>query len=100
MKRTLAVFALLAACGGKKAPPAITTVPMPSGSALKPFDPAQPSLARPSGMTVFDGRAYIALGNYDASYTPRGPGLLGVLDLATGDLSTIDLGGADAKRCL
>ncbi|HET7785126.1 MAG TPA: hypothetical protein VFL36_04090 [Myxococcales bacterium] len=100
MKRAVHILALLAACGGKNAPPAITTVPMPAGSALKPFDPAQPSLARPSGMTVFGGKAYVALGNYDASYTPRGPGLLAVLDLATGDLSTIDLGGAGGKRCL
>jgi hypothetical protein len=100
MKRLTPILLALAACGGKKAPPAITIVPMPSGAALKPFDPAQPSLARPSGMTVFGGRAYIALGNYDASYTPRGPGLLAVLDFATGDLSTIDLGGADGKRCL
>jgi hypothetical protein len=101
VKRIAAVVLFLAACGGKpKAPVSITSVPMPAGAALKPFDPAQPGLARPSAMTVYNGRAYIALGNYDATYTVRGPGMLAVLDPATGNLSTIDLGGASGKQCL
>lgn len=101
MKRTVPFLLLLAACGGKpRAPVSISNVPMPAGAALKPFDPAQPGLARPSVMTLYNGKAYIALGNYDASYTVRGPGMLAVLDPATGSLSTIDLGGASGKQCL
>ncbi|HZX94655.1 MAG TPA: hypothetical protein VFE90_09065 [Myxococcales bacterium] len=101
MKLVAAIVLALTACGGKfKAPPSVPNVAMPSGSALKPFDPAQPSLARPTGMTVFNGKAYIALANYDASFVPRGPGLLAVLDPASGALSTIDLGGSSGKDCL
>lgn len=100
MKRIVPIL-LLAACGGRpSAPVSISNVPMPAGAALKPFDPAQPGLARPSAMTVYNGRAYIALGNYDGTYTVRGPGMLAVLDPATGSLSTIDLGGAGGKQCL
>lgn len=101
MKRIALFFTLAAACSGRyKAPPAVPTVPMPSGAALKPFDPAQPGLARPSQIALHAGTAYVSLQNYDAGYTVRGPGLLGVLNPATGALSTIDLGGTTGKDCL
>ena len=100
MKQIIPILALLAACGGKPRAPSFSSVPMPAGSALEPFDPSKPSLARPSAMALFNGKAYIALGNYDAGFTPRGPGLLAVLDPDSGNLSTIDLGGASGKQCL
>ena len=101
MKR-IALFAVaLSACGGKyKAPPSVPSIAMPTGSDLKPFDATKPGLARPSSIMMFNGKAYVALGNYDAGYTVRGPGLLGVLEPTTGKLSTIDLGGTTGKRCL
>ncbi len=92
---------LLAACSGKyKAPPSVPSIAMPTGAALKPFDSSKPGLARPSTITMFNGKAYVALQNYDASYTVRGPGLLGVLDPVTGAISTIDLAGSTEKACL
>lgn len=95
------VLLALAACGGKyKAPPSVPSIAMPSGAALKPFDPANPSLARPAGMESYGGKVYVALANYDANYTVRGPGLLGVLTPTTGALSTIDLAGSTGKGCL
>lgn len=101
MKRITLLFVLAAACSGRyKAPPAVPTIPMPSGAALKPFDPASPGLARPTGLASFGGKAYVSLGNYDANYTARGPGLLGVLDPATGATSIIDLGGETGTQCL
>ncbi len=102
IKKRLALAALLlAACGGSyKAPPSVPTVAMPSGAALRPFDPGSPSLARPAGMESYGGKVYVALANYDAGYTVRGPGLLGVLTPTTGALTTIDLAGSTEKGCL
>ena len=94
MKR-FAVALLLLSCAKYKAPPSVPKIDMPSGAALQPFD-SNPSLARPSGIDVFGGKAYVSLGNYDASYVARGPGLLAVLTPATGALSIIDLG----QQCL
>lgn len=91
-----------AACGGKyKAPPSVPSMTMPSGAALKPFDATKPGLARPTGMLLLNGAVYVALGNYDASYAVRGPGLLAVVDPRTGTQSSlIDLGGSDGHQCL
>jgi hypothetical protein len=100
MKRILLVAALLAACGKYKAPPSVPSVAMPVGAALKPFDAAKPSLARPSTIHLFNGKAYVTLGNYDDGYVARGPGMLAVVTPTTGAVSIIDLGGANEKQCL
>jgi len=101
MKRIVLIAVVLSACGGKyKAPPSIPSVAMPGGADLKPFDASKPGLARPSGLALFNGKAYVSLGNYDAGYTVRGPGLLGVLTPTTGALTTIDLAGSTEKQCL
>jgi streptogramin lyase len=100
MKR-LALAVALAACSGRyHAPPAVQSIAMPTGDALKPFDAGKPGLARPAGMESYNGKVYVALANYDDGYTVRGPGLLGVLDPVSGSLSTIDLGGANHTQCL
>ncbi len=101
MKRIAVIAIALSACGGRyKAPPSVPNIPMPSGAALKPFDATNPSLARPAAIHVFNGLAYVSLGNYDGTYTVRGPGMLAVVKPATGDVSTIDIGGANEKQCL
>ena len=95
-----AVTALSAACGSKyKAPPPVASIALPSGADLKPYAAASPGLARPSGMAELNGKAYVALGNYDASYAVRGPGLLAVVVPSTGAVTLIDLGGSDGKKC-
>jgi hypothetical protein len=92
---------LLAACSGRyKAPPAVPNVPLPSGAALKPWDPQHPGLARPMGIAQMNGKAYVALGNYDAAYTPRGPGLLAAFLPSDGQVTLIDLGGSGGKECI
>jgi streptogramin lyase len=101
MKRIATVAVLLAACGGKyKAPPSVPSIAMPAGADLKPFDTSKPSLARPAFMDFLNGKAYVTLGNYDETYTVRGPGLLGVLDPVSGTKTTIDLGGSNGRQCL
>jgi hypothetical protein len=101
MKRFIPIVLVLAACGGRfKAPPAVPNVPLPSGDALKPWDPAHPGLARPLGIAELGGKAYVALGNYDAGFTPRGPGHLASFVPSTGTVSLIDLGGAGEKECI
>jgi WD40 repeat protein len=99
MKRIAAALLALS-CAKYKAPPSVPTIAMPSGDALKPFDPGKPSLARPGGIDIFNGKAYVALGNYDADYAVRGPGLLAVLTPTTGATSIIDLGGPTERGCL
>jgi hypothetical protein len=101
MKRSIPVLLLLAACGGAfKAPPAVPNVPLPSGDALRPWDPAHPGLARPLGIAQVGGTAYAALGNYDATFIPRGPGLLASFVPSNGTVSVIDLGGTADKQCI
>jgi len=103
MKKKLFFFfaTTLAACGGKyKAPPSVPSIAMPSGTALMPFDASAPGLARPSAMDSFGGKVFASLQNYDASYTVRGPGLLGVITPVSGAVTVDDLGGADGSRCL
>lgn len=101
MKRSIPVLLLLAACGGAfKAPPAVPNVPLPSGDALRPWDSAHPGLARPLGIAQVGDRAYVALGNYDATFAPRGPGLLASFVPSNGTVSIIDLGGTADKECI
>ena len=101
MKRILAVtIAFAAACGGTNAPPPpLASIAMPTGSGLKPYDASNPSLARPQGMALVNGNAFVTLGNYDAGFTPRGPGLLAEVVPSTGATTVIDLGGSDGQKC-
>ena len=102
LKKRILLFALvLSACGGKyKAPPSVPSIALPSAAALLPFDAGKPGQARPAGMNAFGSKVYVALQNYDDSYTVRGPGLLGVMNPVAGTVTTINLGGADGSRCL
>jgi hypothetical protein len=102
MKPSALVLLLLGACSGGryKAPPAVPSIPLPSGAQLKPWDPEHPGLARPMGIAQVNGKAYVALGNYDAGYTPRGPGLLAAFVPSDGHVSLIDLGGTGGKECI
>jgi hypothetical protein len=108
MKRiALAVAVLASACGSSNNNNASTdagvavvpSVTMPSGAALKPYDANSPGLARPQGMALSNGVAYVVLGNYDASFTVRGPGLLAAVVPATGATTIIDLGGTNDQQC-
>lgn len=101
MTKRIVLFAvLLAGCGGKyKAPPAVPSIALPSGAALRPYDPTQPGLSRPEGMALYNGNAYVTLANYDASYAIRGPGLLAQVVPSTGAVQVIDLGGSGGKQC-
>jgi hypothetical protein len=99
MKRILAATLVLAACGGTNAPPPpLASIAMPTGAALKPYD-TNPSLARPQGMALVNGNAFITLGNYDANFVPRGPGLLAEVVPSTGATTVIDLGGTSEQQC-
>jgi hypothetical protein len=51
-------------------------------------------------MALHGGMVYVALGNYDAAYNFRGPGLLAVLNPQTGQQSVIDLGGTSHHDCI
>jgi hypothetical protein len=95
-----AALALAAACGGTNPPPPpLASIPMPSGAALKPYDASAPSLARPEGMALVNGNAYVTLANYDASFSSNGPGLLAQVVPSTGATTVIDLGGSDGHAC-
>lgn len=99
MKRAL-IALVIAGCGGRyQAPPAVPSISLPAGAALKPYDPTKPGLARPAVMTLLGSNAYVALGNYDATYTVRGPALLAAFVPSAGTVSLIDLGGSDEKQC-
>ena len=50
-------------------------------------------------MALYNGIAYVTLGNYDATYAVRGPGLLAAVVPSTGKVTVIDLGGSDEKQC-
>lgn len=96
----LVLLALAFACGGSsKAPPSVPSTAMPSGAQLLPYAAGSPGLARPTGMDLVNGRVYIALGNYDAAYVVRGPGLLASLDPTTGNTQVIDIGGTSGTQC-
>jgi hypothetical protein len=102
MKR-LAVIALAAACGGKyQAPPPVASIPLPDGSQLKPYDPAQPGKARPQGLAQAAGRIYVTLSNQrDTEKLPvnAGPGFLAAFVPSSGAITLIDLGGSDGQAC-
>jgi hypothetical protein len=86
--------ALVGACGGKTSAQApVSTIALPSGAALKPWDTTKVNAASPAGMAaVSTTQIYVALNNIDpASYAPNGPGLLVGFNPYTGSTVTIDL---------
>jgi len=96
------LLALLVACGGSnEAPAPVPSIPLPSGSALKPFDAAHPTLAHPFGLAAAGDKIYVALGNSEeTTFTPAGPGMLAAVVPSSGNVSLIDLGGSSGKQCL
>ena len=106
MKRfATAVVITLAACGGKyKAPPPQSSIALPTGAQLKPYDPAHPGNANPQGLAQVGDKVYATLSNqyFDASsktVTNAGPGFLVGIVPSTGAQTPIDLGGSDEKQC-
>src|SRR2546429_9406534 len=101
MKRLSLLLLLIAACGGTyQAPPPVASIPLPGGSQLKPYDPAQPGQARPQVMAEAAGRVYVTLSNQrDTSTVPvnAGPGFLAAFVPSTGasSITLIDLAGSD-----
>ena len=99
---SIVLAALTAACGGSyRAAPPLAKIPLPSGSALRPFDSANPTRAAPSGVAPGPGgSAFVALTNLDDSFAPGGPGMLVRVQPETGATLTILLGGADDHACI
>jgi hypothetical protein len=50
-------------------------------------------------MADLNGKAWVALSNYDAGYTVRGPGFLAGVVPSTGATTLVNLGGGDGKAC-
>lgn len=97
-----AALLTLAACGGDtyQALPPLKKIALPSGAALRPWDPAKPTRAAPQVMAAGPGgSAFISLTNLDAGYQPGGPGMLVRLQPNTGAQVIIPLGGADDRGC-
>lgn len=97
---SLACLAALAACGGShSAQPPVSSIALPSGAALKAWDPTKVNLAFPAGMAATSSsQIYVALENLDpATYAPNGPGLLVGFNPYTGSSTVIDLAVATAS---
>ncbi len=101
--KKLALLTLVAACGGKyQAPPPVSSIALPDGSQLKPYDPSKPGKARPQGLEQAAGRVYVTLSNQrDTESFPvnAGPGFLAAFVASTGTVTLVDLGGADGQQC-
>ena len=98
----LPVLLVLAACGGTtyQAPPPLKKTALPSGAALRPWDPAKPTRSAPQVIAAGPGgSAFISLTNLDKNYAPGGPGILVRLQPETGAQVIIPLGGADDRGC-
>jgi hypothetical protein len=103
------VLAFLVACSSNNdgtpantvsdAGPTIEAVAIPNGSALLPYNAANPSLARPEGMAMANGNVFVALANYDEKFAVRGPGMLAEYVPASGSVTLINLGGSDGQLC-
>jgi DNA-binding beta-propeller fold protein YncE len=99
-KQLLFFFSLTIACSGKyRAPPAVPSISLPSGTDLKPYDNSTPGLARPAGMTQLGEKAWVALGNYDGGYAIRGPAMLASFVPSAGAVALVDLGGSGDQQC-
>ena len=55
---------------------------MPIGDELFPFDPGTAGFARPQGVAVVGHKAYVTLSNLDVNWSPAGPGVVLVVDVA------------------
>src|SRR5581483_2528992 len=101
--KKLALLTLVAACGGKyQAPPPVSSIALPDGSQLKPYDPSKPGKARPQGLEQAAGRVYVTLSNQrdtDSFPVNAGPGFLAAFVASTGAITLVDLGGADGQQC-
>jgi hypothetical protein len=64
------------------ASPVLDRTPMPAGADLKPFDPQIQSHARPQGVAVVGHKAYVTLSNLGDDWSPAGPGMVVVVDVA------------------
>jgi hypothetical protein len=99
-----ACLVLTAACGGSTfhAPPAQPHIALPTGAALKPYDPAKPGEARPDYTAQLNGIVYAGLTNarFAGGFpVTAGPGFLAAIDPTSGTVNLIDLGGADGQQC-
>ena len=104
MHRTRIVLPLLCllACG-RGAPPQ-DHFALPTGTLLKPYDPAKPGEARPLYTAQLGGRVYATLSNARAqgnSVVTAGPGFLASIGYPLSvNIDLIDLGGADGHQCI
>jgi hypothetical protein len=99
---TLALVALLASCSGGsfRAPPPLASIPLPSGSALRPFNSADPTRPAPAVIASGPGgSAFVSLTNLDDTFAPGGPGMLVRVQPETGVTTAILPGGADDHAC-
>jgi hypothetical protein len=99
-----ACLVLAAACGSSTfhAPPAQPHIALPTGAALKPYDPAKPGEARPNYTAQLGGIVYAGLTNARIEggfLVTAGPGFLAAIDPTSGSVTLIDLGGADGQQC-
>jgi hypothetical protein len=86
--------ALIAACGGKatSAQAPVSSIALPSGAALKPWDTTKVNAASPAGMAAVSAtQIYVALNNLGPSFSLNGPGLLVGFNPYSGSTATIDL---------
>jgi hypothetical protein len=87
-------IALVGACGGKatSAQAPVSTITLPSGAALKPWDTTKVNMASPAGMVaVSTTQIYVALNNFGPVYSLNGPGMLVGFNPYTGSMVAIDL---------
>ena len=99
---TLALAAFLASCSGGsfRAPPPLASITLPSGSALRPFDPTHPTRPAPAVIASGpSGSAFVSLTNLDDNFAPGGPGMLVRVQPETGVTTVILPGGADDHAC-
>jgi hypothetical protein len=99
----VASLLLAAACSSDfHAPPAQAHIALPTGLALKPYDPAKPGEARPLYTAQLNGLVYATLTNARVENgfpVSAGPGFLAAIEPTSGTVNLIDLGGADEKQC-
>jgi hypothetical protein len=73
-------------------PAVVSTVELPTGSALQPFPGANP-IPAPAGLIAHRGSIYVSLNNLDPNtFNPGGPGLLAKINPGTRQVSTVALG--------
>jgi len=100
MRRTVLLLAFAAACGSAhNARPPLTKIPLPKGTALKPYDAANPGTPHPYNMVQLGDKLFVALGNLRSDYSVGGPGFLVGVVPSQGFTDVVDLGGADGHEC-